>query len=853
MRRTFIQFSVIVVCLVLSGQSAFGRSASGPSFERGKEQPLTAAAVPAYCLAEHNVGKLVLGVSNYGIFGAGDGFIQGSAVDCFTGERVFSCEYPKGSRTRYLYAAAFWIGAVVGRDTLVSVGADGWTQSQEFYPDEAPFGNMIYRSITDPSRPEFENAISEQDYIAVYTDTFTSGVAGLTNDEVDNTPHQPLHVEVTQRSFAWSYPYAEDFVLFDYSMRNIGRERLRQVYMGIYVDADVYQEGLQGASATGFQDDICGFIQAMPTNYGGCDWLDTVNIAWIADNDGDLDNRDGVPVPNVTGTRIVRTPSDSLEVSFNWWVSNMDPTLDFGPQRKGKVRNLSTGGMGTPAGDRNKYYFMRNKEFDYDQVFTAQISPTDPDWEYPNQRIAKDISNGYDTRYLLSFGPFNVDPGQTLPLSFAYVGGMDLHYKADNGNDNLVNNYDPQTFYENLSFSDLGLNSVWASWVYDNPGVDSDSDGYAGEFRECIDGDIVDTVWYKGDGVPDFRGASPPPAPTVWVYPQVGSIRVRWNGLRSETTRDVFSREYDFEGYRVYMGRDARDASYSVVSSYDIEDYNKWVWSSRKREWQLKDIPFTLEELRCLYADSCKDPYFDPLIYGRGNPYRLVVPGGEDSAFYFEPQDFNRSELGVTTGIQKVYPEQPYPSNLNPDSARADELTDDGYLKYFEYEYTIDGLLPTVSYYVNVTAFDYGSPQSDLASLETSKTLNPKQTYPMPTSRDVAARDLQVYTYPNPYKGDGSYLEKGFEGRDADYLIPDRLRRIHFANLPARCTIRIYTLDGDLVREIVHDMDPADPLASHDEWDLITRNTQMVVSGIYYWTVEDENGNTQIGKQVIIM
>ena len=36
-----------------------------------------------------------------------------------------------------------------------------------------------------------------------------------------------------------------------------------------------------------------------------------------ADNDGDLIVR---PIPNTTVTRIVRTPSDSLEVPFNWWL-----------------------------------------------------------------------------------------------------------------------------------------------------------------------------------------------------------------------------------------------------------------------------------------------------------------------------------------------------------------------------------------------------------------------------------------------------------------------------------------------------------------------------------------------------
>ena len=47
--------------------------------------------------------------------------------------------------------------------------------------------------------------------------------------------------------------------------------------------------------------------------------------------------------------------------------------------------------------------------------------------------------------------------------------------------------------------------------------------------------------------------------------------------------------------------------------------------------------------------------------------------------------------------------------------------------------------------------------------------------------------------------------------------------------------------------------DPADPNSSHESWDLISRNTQMVVSGLYYWVVETEDGSTQMGKLVIIM
>ncbi|MBN1213194.1 MAG: hypothetical protein JXA92_11525, partial [candidate division Zixibacteria bacterium] len=156
----------------------------------------------------------------------------------------------------YLFAGSFWIGAVVGDDTLVSVGADGWQHCNEMHPDESPQGNIIYRSILNPGQPEYENAVSEQDYIAVYTDTFTSGAPNLCEDYLDDRLHIPLNIEVTQSSYAWSYLFAEDFVIFDYKIKNIGEQTLNDVYMGIYVDGDVY--GLTNPS--GFEDDITGFI-----------------------------------------------------------------------------------------------------------------------------------------------------------------------------------------------------------------------------------------------------------------------------------------------------------------------------------------------------------------------------------------------------------------------------------------------------------------------------------------------------------------------------------------------------------------------------------------------------------------
>ncbi len=854
-------------CLILGFLpcSAAGRPLIQPDGDKLlTESQLTAS--PAFGVVAHRVGQMVLCVRNDGNFGA---CWQQTPVDFYTGEEIPSCEFPKGSNTHYLWGSSFWIGAVVNHDTLVSTGWSGWfSVGSEFAPEQDGLGEIDRRAMGSIDPAMAADAVSEEDYISVYYDTLTTGVI----PDYFGRPHIPLNIEVTERSYAWSYSYAEDFILFDYTIQNIGRQRLSDVYMGIFVDGDVYWGQ---TSWYGMTDDICGFVQAFSSSRDGCVFWDTVNIAWIADNDGDpyLGAYNDRSVTGVTGTRIIRTPADSLDVSFNWWISNWDTQLDFGPREIAGVgrlqedfRDFGTGGLGTPEGDHNAYYQMRNMEFDYDQIYTATIGATDPNWLQPTQSLAGNFADGFDTRYLLSFGPFDIDPGERLPISFAYVGGENFHVDPNNIN-NLPDN--PDTYYENVDFSDLALNAAWAGRVYDNPGVDTDGDGYFGKVRFCCDdgrayslNSIEDTLeidgfnsngcelsWYEGDGVPDFRAASPPPGPDFWLEPSVGKIRVRINGLGSETARDVFSGRPDFEGYRVYVGRDERETSFSVVGSYDREDYNKLVWDGS--DYRLYDIPYTLDSLRCLYGISCDDSLFHPLLYTRDNPYQH--PLFAESLFYFTPQDFNASEFGTITPIRRTYPDQPYPSSLNPDSVTADELTDDGRLKYFEYETVIEGLLPTVPYYVSVTAFDFGSPEEDLEAMESAIARNVKMAYAERTAGDVLAGNLKAYVYPNPYRSDGDYRDAGFEGRMETDRPDHRVRAINFANLPPRCTISIYSLDGDLVRTLEHDADPADPTSSHESWNLITRNTQMVVSGLYYWVVEAESGHTQIGKLVIIM
>ena len=866
-----------------------------------------AAGLPHVTGVAHNLGKIGLTVSNKGSFGTG--FVS------FVGDFP-SCEYPVNSGVEYLFAAAVWIGAVVGRDTLVSVGADGWQNCEDFNPldlssQRALAEQMTVRSI-DPSKPSFADsqltplysldAKSERDVTGVYYDTVNYG---LCSDQVDGRRHTPLNVRVKETSYSWSYAYAEDFVLFDLEVTNVDAfKTLENVYMGIYVDADVGQRGFFNK----YTDDVCGFKRDVDgLNFAGteCTFKDTINIAWIADNDGfdtplPYPAKYGVRDPiAVAGTRVVRTPNrDSLDISFNWWISNGNSASDFGPRRRATqddpFRDFG-GYLGTPEGDRNKYYAMRHQEFDYDQLWCA-VDQSDSGW-LPPTSLSATFAKGFDTRYLLSFGPFTIFPGETLPISFAHVMGDRFHKEPGGPIDALFNPASPQRYYdEHLDFSDLGINAQWASWLYDNPGVDTDGDGYKGKYRICyelydtiiydtyfnaddpnlIDSIVPDTNWvdstlqyYEGDGVPDFRGASPPPAPFLRLEPSPGKLIIRFNGSRSETSPDQFTGVSDFEGYSVYAGLSNLFSQLTMLASYDRDDYQVRSFDPRAGTWKLAgDRPLSREEVQDQYAGGNRD--YDPLINGIDNP---LTRGG--TQYYFRAQDFNQDDLSDFSKIHRVYPDVPEPhtdsislgfpwglDTFYVDSLSGDttfypngELTPDGIgFQFYEYEHILRDVLPGQQMFVSVTAFDYGNPASGITSLESNPASNLESEYPLHGHDAIDSLNLQVVVYPNPYRADGNYQRDGFEGRINPTGLPeDRLRRVHFANLPPECVISIYTLDGDLVRQIEHQTLPNAPEGMHDTWNLVTRNGQSAVSGMYYWVVESPGNKAQIGKLVLIL
>lgn len=93
----------------------------------------------------------------------------------------------------------------------------------------------------------------------------------------------------------------------------------------------------------------------------------------------------------------------------------------------------------------------------------------------------------------------------------------------------------------------------------------------------------------------------------------------------------------------------------------------------------------------------------------------------------------------------------------------------------------------------------------------------------------------RVVVVPNPYRGRERWDQPGEH-------------RIQFQNVPANVRVRIYTIAGDLVREL----EKTDPLSGNLDWDMKNANRQDVASGIYMYHVLSAEGFEAKGHFVIV-
>lgn len=165
-------------------------------------------------------------------------------------------------------------------------------------------------------------------------------------------------------------------------------------------------------------------------------------------------------------------------------------------------------------------------------------------------------------------------------------------------------------------------------------------------------------------------------------------------------------------------------------------------------------------------------------------------------------------------------------------------------------EYKDKTAVKGADYFYAITAFDDGSnavgvkgkPEVLESNLYACRTTQPASLL------EAAGDNLsEIRVVPNPYNLAAAEAGLSFPG--------EQFRdKINFVNLPPVCTIRIYNETGDLMKVLHHDNQSGTEAWVTEEGNqyLTTETGQIVVSGIYFAHIEDEDGNSTIVKFIII-
>jgi hypothetical protein len=277
--------------------------------------------------------------------------------------------------------------------------------------------------------------------------------------------------------------------------------------------------------------------------------------------------------------------------------------------------------------------------------------------------------------------------------------------------------------------------------------------------------------------------------------------------------------------------------------------------------------------------DSVYAGHDDPRIYGRPNPeanwdttnqvarrypsrYTAPHPVGHDPTIDTTKGGRNFSAYRVWRSENPSYPEASFTLLAQYD------VPDDSfeYNLGLQYSFTDSNLVRGKTYVYSVTSISIPSlayqtvpaPPPDSGNIVVEVPVEPLRSGVLVNATridlpfSVATSVDQVAVVPNPYRTDRDYtLESGgYEGLFSQWDETKRL--VKFINLPEVCTIRIFSLSGDLVRTVNHDGRSASGISRGDvNVPLVSESNRALASGIYVFTV-DSNLGTQTGKFVII-
>ncbi|MFB0517543.1 MAG: hypothetical protein ACETWG_13200 [Candidatus Neomarinimicrobiota bacterium] len=470
-----------------------------------------------------SINQLGIGLTNFGVLGNGYNRIDGEIQP--------SCMYQQHTlvmreQVEHFSFAGLWVGGMVSGQPRVSTAiVDGVFESGSEGFEFVPLSLLTERSNVTTSPVYDPDAVSHQDFTARFTDVFPASIPLVPN-------HEPLRIEVTMRTYAWDFSFAEAFVIFEYTIKNVNPSAtISNIYAGIWADVTVsnmnYTSIYEAGGGFTWYDDLDGFDET----------VDAAGFPRYMAYEYDADGDDGWAETYIAFKTLGGTvPQPYLQTFYSQWpwnasINELYPRYVMALTDAERYAQLSSNVL---PGDRSDPLYL----------------PADG---YP--------ANPGSWLFLHSAGPlgsvpvegdptsWELPPGDSLKVVFALVAAP----WATAGINSPARR------------AALHTNADWAQKAYDgedvnrnnilDPGEDGDNDGQLDRYILPV----------------------PPPPPAIYIDNRNQQVDIYWDRY-SEDFEDPISHRKDFEGYRLYGARkvqsDDQEQEYSLLAEFDLPGNN---------------------------------------------------------------------------------------------------------------------------------------------------------------------------------------------------------------------------------------------------------------------------------------
>ena len=700
--------------------------------------------------------------------------------------------------------------------------------------------------------------------------------------------HVPLGLRVRQTSYAWASPGQNDFVGMDYQITNISGRTLRKVMVAIFADMDCGSHTFDEF----WQDDQVGMVNRVIEYAGptGAPIKRALQMAYMYDNPDDpekTEERKNGDAPGYIGCMFLNHTTD--------------PSGRTAPSRVGITSfkffsgEASYAAGGDPRTDEQRYQLMTDPMLDPGSPFDAGGYGREPR-----------STRALDYRVLMATGPFaSLLPESTLTISIAWVMGLGLGEGNTIGaGGTLIENaiatqqvfdgvytdldgnpYTGQCGKETCLRSPTAISFVYQipessvcrlrfhttipsaitypefegvpPWIaeldcvqqqgrfvcYDPPATPGDPPGThcasadtlslpVGNACVYVDFDCNPETGQEGkERLVHWIATAPLPAPiyagkdgsaepedflanyrtgrdstnvSAWFFPGDRRVTLKWNNFAEMIRDGQRGNLKEFVGYRIYKAAGWKRPLGSNSPGRDL-------WSLLG-EWRLDPAGTPARVLGELVDPSA------PVVLTK----RIHVAWNKETRDVMRDSTYEETDSLFAVGRYS--------------------FVDPNVLNGFPYFYSI----------VPLSIVPGATPDKDVLLSSNPTAQNGQVVYPR---GDATDNQRHVYVVPNPYKADAEWdLVPRAEDPSGT--------KVTFMNLPrTKGTIRIFSLAGDLVRTIPFRGSPPedlqygkDPVASGAgsiSWNLISRNGQRIVSGVYLYSVETELGR-DLGRFIVI-